>query len=325
MLQRIATEASGFYLPLQGANPVETLYARGLAPLPKTEESTRLTRVYRERYHWPLGFAVLCLVIEALLPECPRARRTEKAPAAGVLAQTAALLVFVLTALGAYGSPSSAYHDFQAGNFGDSFAEYNRLSEKKTNDYRLHYDAGAAAYKAKKLDSALEQFDAALNSADIISDPKAQQHAYYNLGNTLYRAGEPLSDMEKKEKFWQASVENFSHALRLNANDLDAKNNLAYVKQKIEQLKQQQQQQQQQNQDKKDQKNQDQKDQQQQQGQDKKDDKNQQQQSAKQDQQKKDQTQDKKSEQQKKDEEKARQEQAKKAQEKKSPAGPKGR
>ena len=103
---------------------METLYTRGLAPLPKTEESTRLTRVYRERYHWPLGFAVLCLVIEALLPECPRARRTEKAPAAGVLAQTAALLLFVLTASTTYGSPSSAYHDFQAGNFGDSFASF---------------------------------------------------------------------------------------------------------------------------------------------------------------------------------------------------------
>jgi Ca-activated chloride channel family protein len=325
LLQRIATEAGGFYLPLQGANPMETLYARGLAPLPKTEESTRLTRVYRERYHWPLGFAVFCLVIEVLLPECPRARRTEKTPAATALAQTAALLAFVLTASRAYGSPSSAYHDFQAGNFGDSFAEYNRLAEKKTNDYRLHYDAGAAAYKAKKLDSALEQFDAALNSADIISDPKAQQHAYYNLGNTLYRAGEPISDAEKKEKFWQASVENFSHALRLNTNDLDAKNNLAYVKQKIEQLKQQQQQQQQkQNQDKKDQKNQDQKDQQQQQGQDKKDEKNQQQQSGKQDQQKKDQAQDQKSEQQKKEEEKARQEQAKKDQEKKAQQAQKG-
>jgi Ca-activated chloride channel family protein len=322
LLQRIATEAGGFYLPLQGANPMETLYARGLAPLPKTEEATRLTRVYRERYHWPLGFAVLCLVIEALLPESPRARRTGKAPAAAALAQTAALFVFALTTSRAHGSPSSAYRDFQAGNFGDSFAEYNRLSEKKTNDYRLHYDAGAAAYKAKKLDSALEQLDAALNSPDIISDPKAQQHAYYNLGNTLYRAGEPVSDLDKKEKLWQASVENFGHALRLDTNDLDAKNNLAYVKQKIEQLKQQQQQQQQkQNQDKKDQKNQDQKDQQQQQGQDKKDEKSQQQQSAQQDQQK---DQNKKSEQQKKDEEKARQEQAKKDQEKKAQQAQKG-
>jgi Ca-activated chloride channel family protein len=317
LLQRIATEAGGFYLPLQGANPMETLYARGLAPLPKTEEATRLTRVYRERYHWPLGFAVLCLVLETLLPESPRARRTAAVPAASALARTAALLLF-LAGTTAFGSPSRAFHDFQAGDFEDSYEEYNRLAEQKTNDYRLHYDAGAAAYKAKKLDSALEEFNAALNSADIVSDPQTQQHAYYNLGNTLYRAGEPLPDPEKKEQFWRQSVENFSHALRLNTNDFDARNNLAYVKQKIEELKQQQQQQKKdQKQDKKDEKNQDQKNQQQQ-GQDKKDDKNQQQQqSAKQDQ-KKDQGQENKSEQQKKDEEKARQEQAKKDQEKKA-------
>jgi Ca-activated chloride channel homolog len=317
LLQRIATEAGGFYLPLQGANPMETLYARGLAPLPKTEEATRLTRVYRERYHWPLGFAVLCLVIELLLPESPRVRRTEALPAAGPWPQTAALLLLLLPAAAAHASPARAFRDFQSGDFEDSFHEYDRLSQQKTNDYRLHYDAGAAAYKAKKLDSALEQFNAALNSADIISDPQTQQHAYYNLGNTLFRAGEPLSDPEKKQKSWEQSVESFRRALRLNTNDLDARNNLAYVKQKIEELKRQQQQQQKkdQNQDKKDQK--DQKDQQQQQGQDKKNDQDQQQQQSSKPDRQKDQAQDKKSDQQKKDEEKARQEQAKQDQEKK--------
>jgi Ca-activated chloride channel homolog len=319
LLQEIATDAGGFYLPLQGANPMETLYTRGLAPLPKSEETTRLTRVYRERYHWPLGFAVLCLVIELLLPESPRTRRTEAAAsAAPALAQTAALLILLLAGTGVRGSPSGAYHDFQNGDYTDSFKEYNRLADKKTNDYRLHYDAGAAAYKAQKLDSALQQFDAALNSAGIVSDPKAQQQAYYNLGNTLYRMGDPLPDPDKKQKCWQQSIDSFSRALHLNTNDLDAKNNLAYVKQKLEELKQQQQQQKKndQNQDKKDQ---DKKDQQQQQNQDKKKDQDQKQ-SSKQDQnqkQQQDQQQQKKSDEQKKDEEKARQEQAQKDQEEK--------
>ncbi len=33
LLQQIATTAKGFYLPLQGADPMKTLYDRGLAPL----------------------------------------------------------------------------------------------------------------------------------------------------------------------------------------------------------------------------------------------------------------------------------------------------
>ena len=34
LLQQIATTADGFYLPLRGADTIETLYERGLAPLP---------------------------------------------------------------------------------------------------------------------------------------------------------------------------------------------------------------------------------------------------------------------------------------------------
>jgi Ca-activated chloride channel family protein len=245
-----------------------------------------------------------------LLPESPRSRRSD-APAAAPLLQTAALIAALLLSRSATASPSSAFSDFQAGDFKAAAEEYNRLAADKTNDYRLRYDAGTAAYRAKQLESAQKQLDAALNSPDIISDLQAQEHAYYNLGNTLFRMGEPLPDPQQKEKCWQQSIENFGRALRLNTNDLDAKNNLAYVKQKLEELKKQQQQQQKQNQqDQKDQKNQ--KDQKDQKQQNQKDQKDQQQQSAKQDQ-----KQDQKSEQQKKDQEKAQQQQAKKDQEKK--------
>jgi Ca-activated chloride channel homolog len=312
LLQQIATTANGFYLPLQGADPMETLYARGLAPLPKSEESTRLTRVYQERYHWFLGFAVICLVLEALLPDSARPRSRRARSATPALQKVAAALVLLLLPLRASASPSSAFRDFQSGDFKSAFEEYSRLAQQRTNDYRLHYDAGTAAYKAKELETAQKQFNDALNTPDIISDPQNQQRAYYNLGNTLYHMGEPLPEPDKKKELWQQAVENYGRAVRLNTNDIDARNNLAFVKQKLEELKQQQQKQQQD----KDQKNQkDQKDDQQQnqqQQQQKKDQKDQQQQ-----QQQQQQKQDQKSEQQKKDEEKARQEQAKKDQEKK--------
>ena len=310
LLQQIATVASGFYLPLRGANPMEVLYARGLAPLPKTQETTRLTRVYRERYHWFLGFAVLCLVAEALLPE--RARpRSRRAPApAPALRKIAAALALLFLPLSGSGSPSSAFHDYQSGDFKSAFEEYNRLAQKKTNDYRLHYDAGAAAYKSKELEAAQKQFNAALNAPDIISDPLNQQRTYYNLGNTLYQMGQPLPDPDKKKELWQQAIENYASAVHLNTNDIDARNNLAYVRRQLEELKkQQQQQQQQQNKDQKDKQKQDQQ-QQQKQNQNQKDQKDQKQQQHQQ-------QQGQKSEQQKKEEEKARQEQARKDQEKK--------
>jgi Ca-activated chloride channel family protein len=305
LLQQIATEANGFYLPLQGANPMETLYARGLAPLPKTEETTRLTRVYQERYHWFLGFAVICLIVEALLPERARSRSRRARAAAPVLQKAAAMLALFLIPLSVAASPGSAFRAYQSGKYTNAFDEYNRLVKQKTNDYRLHYDTGASAYQAKKLEAAEEQFNSTLDSPDIIADPQNQQRTYYNLGNTLYRMGEPLPDPDKKKELWQQAITNYSRAVHLNTNDVDARNNLAYVKQQLEELKKQQQQQNKDQKDNKDKQNQDQQ-QQQQQGKDQ-DQKDQQQK----------QSQDQKSEQQKKDEEKARQEQAKKDQEKK--------
>jgi Ca-activated chloride channel family protein len=242
LLQQIATTANGFYLPLQGATPMETLYARGLAPLPKNDEATRLTRVYRERYHLFLGFALICLIVEILLPERARARSRRANSASANLQKVAVLLALCFMARSGYCSPSSAYRDYELGKYTNAFEEFNRLVKQKTNDFRLHYDAGAAAYQAKKLDVAEEQFNAALDSPDIIADPQHQQQTYFNLGNTLYRLGEPLSDMEKKQDLWKQAITNFARAISLNTNDLDARNNLGFVKQRLEELKKQQEQ-----------------------------------------------------------------------------------
>jgi Ca-activated chloride channel family protein len=314
LLRQIATTANGFYLPLQGADPMATLYERGLAPLPKTESTTRLTRVYLERYHYFLGFAVLCLLLEFLLPESSRSRRTDsgssssKKTARAVAATLCFLLATCTTQTRA--SPSGAYNDYQSGDYKSAFDEYSRLSEQKTNDYRLHYDAGAAAYHAKQLDKAEQQFGATVSSPGIVSDTNTLEQTYYNLGNTEYHIGEPLQEPDKKEQRWQQAIDCYSQALQLNTNDIDARNNLAYVKQKLEQLKQQQQQQQKQQ--KKNQQNQkNNKDQQNQQNQ-----KNQEQQKQQQQQQDQQQADQQKSEQQKQQEEqeKQQQEQAQKQQ-----------
>jgi Ca-activated chloride channel family protein len=323
LLRQIATEANGFYLPLQGADPMATLYSRGLAPLPKSEATTRLTRVYRERYHWFLAFAVICLILEFLLPESSRSRRSEAvaSPARSALQKAVVAVCFLLLSFCGQASPSGAYHDYQSGDFKSAFDEYNRLSEENTNDYRLHYDAGAAAYRGKQLEKAEKQFNATLASPEVAPDLLTQERTYYNLGNTEYHLGEPLPEPDKKEQRWQQAIDSYTQALHLNTNDLEAKNNLAYVKQKLEQLKQQQQQQQKQNKDQKNQKNdkdqqnqQNQQDQKNQQNQEQKDQKDQQQQQQQQESAKQDQKngQDKKNE----EEQKRRQEQAQKDKEK---------
>ncbi len=52
----------GFYLPLRGADTINTLYERGLEPLPKSEGREKLVKRYHEQFQWPLGVAILFLL-----------------------------------------------------------------------------------------------------------------------------------------------------------------------------------------------------------------------------------------------------------------------
>ena len=74
LLQEIATAGQGFYLPLAAPNSITLLYEEGLAPLPRSEISSRLTRRFHERFYWPLGLAILLLILETVLPRARRDR-----------------------------------------------------------------------------------------------------------------------------------------------------------------------------------------------------------------------------------------------------------
>lgn len=245
LLQQIAgATEGGFYLPLRGAKAIDTLYEKGLAPLPKSEGQEKLVKRFHERYHWPLAAAVLLLLVEILLPErrSPTRREKSKNPQ---LAETvfsaptvAATLALILLPILATASPSSALREYNAGKFDRALKEYQRSLEKTKDDPRLHFNAGAAAYRDGKLDEAAKHFGQAATAPDL----KLQEQAYYNLGNTLYRAGESLPDPKKQIETWEGAVKQFESAMKLNTNSADAKFNHEFVKQRLEELKQQQQQ-----------------------------------------------------------------------------------
>ncbi|MBE0541018.1 MAG: VWA domain-containing protein [Verrucomicrobia bacterium] len=264
LLQQIAgATEGGFYLPLRGAKSIDTLYEKGLAPLPKGDQTTRLIKRQHERYHWPLGIAILLLFLEMLLPERKRASKRAAALAGRtdtVLRGVATALAVVLLPASLLGSPSSALREYQSGKYDAALKEYQRALQRKADDPRLHFNAGAAAYQNQQFEEAAKQFNEALAAQDL----QLQQSAYYNLGNTLYRQGDTLSDPNQKMELWQNALKLYEGTLKLDPQDADAKFNRDFVKQRLEELKQQQQQQQQnQNQDQQ-QEQQDQQDQQQQ-------------------------------------------------------------
>lgn len=75
LLLQVATETQGAYLPLRDSRTMQQLYELSLEPLPKSDIAAKMMRQYHERFQWPLAFAIVFLVLEALISE----RRRPKA------------------------------------------------------------------------------------------------------------------------------------------------------------------------------------------------------------------------------------------------------
>jgi Ca-activated chloride channel family protein len=158
-----------------------------------------------------------------------------------VIRHSTFVLAALLAAASATGSVGEALKNYQRGKYSKAREEYERLAKKNPDDTRLRFNAGAAAFQDEDYKEALRHFSAGLSAPDV----KLQQRSYYNLGNTQFRLGEQAQEMKEKQQAWEQAIHDFENALKLGANDMDAKFNLEVVKQKLEELKQQQQQQQQ--------------------------------------------------------------------------------
>jgi Ca-activated chloride channel family protein len=245
LLQDIARATDGgTYLPLRGAKTIDTLYDQWLSKLPKSEHEQKIVKRFEERYQWPLGFAMVLLLIEFLLPE--RKREPSKVlSAAGtksVLQGAVTLLLVMLWTADGLASPSSALREYKAGNYGQAFKEYEQLLQQKADDPRLHFNAGAAAYRDQQFSEAAKQFNAAISSPDL----KLQQLSYYNRGNAEYWMGEKNQDPGKRTESWEKAIKDYELSMKLNSQDPDARFNHDFVKKKLEELKKQQEQQKQQ-------------------------------------------------------------------------------
>lgn len=225
LLREIATAGKGFYLPLRGAKTIDTLYESGLAPLPKTDAASRLIKRYHQQFFWPLALALLCLLAEIIIPE-----RRRELKLSGV---TALLLALLGLTGNASATTATAMQHYQAGKFKESLLEYERLAaQDKSADARLRFNAGAAAYRGTNYDAAIRHFTAALTATDV----KLQQAAYYNLGNVHYRIGEAAKGLDDMQKSWETAIKCYQSAVSLDKQDADAKSNLEFVKNLVEQL-----------------------------------------------------------------------------------------
>src|SRR5256714_1088304 len=246
-LREIAQATGGFYVHLEsGPRTMEQIQNEGLAKMQAAEMDVRLSRRPIERYEWPLGAALIALALSILIPERKRAREPRHIPAparneahgvAGGPVRTAATTAALLILLASFSYAAAPGIDaYRYGKFEDAYSQFQQTlkshPESRADD-KLQFDSGAAAYKLKDYNRALESFSQAL----LTRDTGLQSKGHYNLGNTLYQRGESEKSDDKKLSDWTNALDHYEQTLKLNPNDKDAKDNYDYVKRKIEELK----------------------------------------------------------------------------------------
>jgi Ca-activated chloride channel family protein len=148
------------------------------------------------------------------------------------------VLLVILIFLTACGSSAARYNnrgnkDFESQKFEEAMDDYTKAQQENPDLAEPYYNAGNTRHRQDDLGGALAQLGQSLRTAD---DELAQQ-AFYNLGNTYFRA----------EK-WPEAIEAYKQALLLNPDDLDAKHNLELALQKQQEQEEEQQEQQKQQQ-----------------------------------------------------------------------------
>ena len=260
-LKAIAAATGGIYAPLgaQGQG-LDTIYQQALAPLAKHELASRRQRVYTERFQWPLAASLALLLASTLVGTRRRNARKLEAPAAAIgktrpnlMTQPAAAMLGLLLFLpfpNAHASTATAEKAYQKGDFAAAEREYDAAAQRNPKQPDLLFNAGTAAYQAGQFPQAAAAFQKSLDGKPS-ADPHrlaAQEDAYYDLGNTLYRTGQKTQSANPQQTIqtWEQAVKTYDAALQLRATDTDAKYNRDLVQRKLDQLKKQQQQKQQQ-------------------------------------------------------------------------------
>ena len=161
--------------------------------------------------------------------------------------------------------------EYEKSNFSESEISYRKAVDNNKQSPNAVFNIGDALYKQNKFEDAGKQF---IENANLNEDKEKKSASFFNLGNSLLQA-----------KKIEESIEAYKNSLKLNPGSREAKYNLAYAQDLLQQQKQQQQNQDQNKEDnKKDQQKQNDKNQDQQKDQNNKDqqDKQQQEQEQKQ-------------------------------------------
>ena len=144
---------------------------------------------------------------------------------------TAALAVLMLSACASEGPASiqEGNEAFEAQQYEHAQEAYDRALEAMPESPEVTYNSANTLYKQEQFGEAKYKLDVSAETAE----PSLSQYAAFNAGNSLYMSEE-----------YEAAVEAYKQALRLDPADQEAKHNLELALQRIEEQQEQEQQEQ---------------------------------------------------------------------------------
>lgn len=276
LLQEVANVTGAHYIELASQALSQPAVDSLLSQLDaKTTDSRQESRPI-ERYQWPLGLGLFCIMLSQLMRHS--SRKLSSKPVLPVDPQTAvhappASTVAALIVLGLFaghGAAAAKSDDdykrateaYAAGKFNEARDVYSRaLKQEKPPPHadEMSYGLAASAHQLKDYESAVRSFSQALES----SDHGLQTRSLRGLGTSLYNLGDTRLEQEPDFaiKAWTDSRDHFTDALNVlkrtgaesTAEYKEIEENRDFVQKRLDELKKQREQQkQQQNQKKKD-------------------------------------------------------------------------
>ena len=117
---------------------------------------------------------------------------------------------------------------FSEEKYEEALGAYRDAQLEAPESPQLHFNIGDVLYKQKKYEEAQEEYLKALSTEDAL----LQSQVYYNIGNCQFRLNKLVE-----------SIDSYKKALEIDPDDMEAKHNLEFVRNKLKEMAEQQQQQ----------------------------------------------------------------------------------